>query len=109
MEVVKNPYVAPGIKSQTEKINEAAAKVWGISVDQLFIKTRKREFVEPRQVVIYHRKESLRESAKTIAKDFKTAINRCSVYSSCKEVNNLLETNKVFRSMYFKFLEEFLK
>jgi chromosomal replication initiator protein len=104
-----NPYVIPGLKqkvSRETKIDEAACKAWGIPMEDLYKRTRKREIVETRQVVMQYRRMILNESPAVIARH--TGFDHASVNSSCKTVSNLLETNKAFRARYNEFLNNLI-
>lgn len=94
-------YVIPGI--QRIPIEAIAASIWRIDVNMLTKKTRKREVVEARQVLMKYRKEtmkmSLSEAAQPYGKDHATVLH------AIKTVNNLKETDSNFRVKYELFLE----
>ena len=90
----------PGLKTP----EEIAAEIWGIPVAKLKIKTRKREVVEARMVLMVYRNKTLKLSqAKSAAK---YDMDHCSTIHACKTVDELLETNKDFREKHEKFIRE---
>ena len=96
-----NAYAIPGI--QRISVEAIVASIWRIDINLLTKKTRKREVVEARQVLMKYRKEmmklSLAQAAEPFGKDHATAIH------AIKTVNNLLETDSNFRVKYELFLE----
>lgn len=96
-----NAYAIPGI--QRISIEAIVASIWRIDVNLLSKKTRKREVVEARQVLMKYRNENLKmslaQASKPYGKDHATAIH------AIKTVNNLLETDSNFRVKYELFLE----
>ncbi|MGV8135906.1 MAG: helix-turn-helix domain-containing protein [Mangrovibacterium sp.] len=104
-----NPYVIPGLKQKVnreERIDEAVCKAWGIPLEDLYKRTRRREIVEPRQVVMQYRRMILKESPAVIARH--TGFDHASVNSSCKTVSNLLDTDRLFRAKYSEFLNNLI-
>lgn len=89
-----------------EMINKAAAQVWGVEVEDLFKKTRRREIVEPRQVIQYYRYSVLSERPGRIATD--TKVNHATVIHAAKTMADLLETDKYLKHKYTEF-ENLLK
>lgn len=92
----------PGIRRVT--IEEIAAEIWEIDKELLYHKTRKREVVEARHVLIKYRREifghSLAKAAEPYNKDHATTLN------SIKRVNEFNETDKAFAKKYSRFLNE---
>jgi chromosomal replication initiation ATPase DnaA len=84
-------------------VEHAAAKAWEIPLEQLYVKRRFRELVEPRQVVFHYRKKYMRHSPRRIDSD--TGFNFSDVYHAEKTVDNLLQTNNLFQKQYKYFLE----
>lgn len=87
----------PGLKSP----EEIAADIWGIPVEKLKIKTRKREVVEARMVLMAYRNRKLKLSQAKSAAKFE--MDHCSTIHACKTVDELLETNKEFRIKHEEF------
>jgi len=68
-----------------------------MSIDTLKSKTRKREVVQARQIAMYFAKQMTKSSLANIGahcggKDHATVLH------ACKTVNNLMDTDKCFRS-----------
>jgi len=86
-----NAMAIPGLKTP----DEIAAEIWGINPLWLPVKTRKREVVEARQVLMVYRHEVLNQSQATAAapygKDHSTVIH------AQKTVKALKLTNSAFR------------
>lgn len=78
-------------------IQKIVCDFFGLPIDQLHTKTRKREIVQARQVAMYFSKKHTKSSLSTIGlhcgnKDHATVLH------ACKTVANLIETDKQFRS-----------
>lgn len=78
---------------------EKVARYIGIPSEVLQVKTRKRDIVEARQVAMYLSKRNTKESLAKIGsaiggKDHATVIH------ACRTVENLLETDRVFRDKW---------
>jgi chromosomal replication initiator protein len=70
---------------------------FGLPVDQINTKTRKREIVQARQLAMYFSKKHTKSSLATIGlhcgnKDHATVLH------ACKTVSNLIETDKRFQT-----------
>jgi len=94
---ITNAMAIPGLKSP----DEIAADIWGFAPELIIKKTRKREVVEARQVVMVYRHKTLKksqvEAAKPYGKDHATVVH------SQKTIKNLLETNTIFKDKYERF------
>jgi len=80
-----------------DRIQEAVADYFNISIELMRSKTRKREIVQSRQIAMYFAKNLTKSSlaaigAKIGGKDHATVLH------ACKTVTNLMETDKRFRS-----------
>lgn len=78
-------------------ILKSVCEYFGITVDSLHNKTRKREIVQARQIAMYFAKMLTKSSLSTIGsvigqKDHATVLH------ACKTVNNLMDTDKRFKS-----------
>lgn len=89
----------PGLKSP----EEIAADIWGIQVEQLTEKTRKREVVEARQVLMNYRNTRLNLSQAKSGEPY--GKDHCTVIWANKTVNGLLETNKEFIEKHSRFIK----
>lgn len=88
-----SPYVKPGIRTPEEIICEA----FDIRVDDLVVKTRKREIVEARQFAMnYYRKTYPKMSLTKIGDKF-GGKDHATVLHAMKTVEILYETDKNFR------------
>jgi len=96
-EQAMTPYTAPGLKT----IEEIAAEIWEIPVESIMVKTRKREVVEARQVLMAYRKQQTGKSSNRVGKEYSK--DHATVLHAIKTVNNLRETDKVFRYKYEEF------
>ena len=90
-----------------EYIQKVICDYFNINIDTLNSKTRKREIVQARQLVMYFAKEYTKSSLATIGmhcgnKDHATVLH------AVRTVHNLLETDKQFRS-YVKDLDRKIK
>ena len=77
-------------------IQKFVANFYGIDIDLLKSKTRKREVVQARQIAMYFAKSMTKSSLATIGlhcggKDHATVLH------ACRTVNNLMDTDKRFR------------
>lgn len=78
-------------------IQKVVCDHFGLPVDQINTKTRKREIVQARQVAMYFSKKHTKSSLATIGlhcgnKDHATVLH------ACRTITNLIETDKKFRS-----------
>ncbi len=78
-------------------IQKIVCDYFGMPVDQINAKTRKREIVQARQLAMYFSKKHTKSSLATIGlhcgnKDHATVLH------ACKTVSNLMDTDKQFRS-----------
>ncbi|MBU1370664.1 MAG: chromosomal replication initiator protein DnaA, partial [Bacteroidetes bacterium] len=78
-------------------IQKVVCDFFGLPVDQINTKTRKREIVQARQLAMYFSKKHTKSSLATIGlhcgnKDHATVLH------ACKTVSNLIETDKRFQT-----------
>ena len=81
----------------TESINTlklTASRLYGVSIDEMMTKTRKREVVEARQLVMtmakkFHPKKTLEQIGGIFGKDHATALH------AFKEIGNRIETGQL--------------
>jgi len=92
-----NAMAIPGLKTP----DEIAADIWGFNASLLPVKTRKREVVEARQVLMVYRHEILKQSQAAAAAPY--GKDHATVIHSQKTVKNLLETNTIFKDKYERF------
>jgi len=88
-------------------IQKVVSEYFGLSIEEMNSKTRKRNIVQARQLAMYFSKEHTRASLTTIGlqcgnKDHATVLH------ACKTVKNLLETDKDFKN-YFEDLDRMIK
>ncbi len=88
-------------KSQKELsvdfIQQTVCEYFGLHVDALQSKTRKREIVQARQVAMYFSKSLTSSSLSTIGAKIGKK-DHATVLHACKTVNNLIETDKDFKN-----------
>ena len=95
-----SPYIAPGIKT----IEDIASEIWKIPVESITTKTRKRDVVEARQVLMAYIKQQTSRRLNLIAKEYMK--DHSTIFHAIKTVNNLKETNKEFRIKYESFIQQ---
>jgi chromosomal replication initiator protein len=78
-------------------IQQVVCEYFGLAVDSLQSKTRKREIVQARQVAMYFSKSLTNSSLSTIGSKIGKK-DHATVLHACKTVNNLIETDKDFKS-----------
>ncbi|WP_430931433.1 chromosomal replication initiator protein DnaA [Saccharicrinis sp. 156] len=78
-------------------IQQIVCDYFGLAVDSLQSKTRKREIVQARQVAMYFSKSLTNSSLSTIGSKIGKK-DHATVLHACKTVNNLIETNKDFKN-----------
>lgn len=91
--LVKNTHKEISIDS----IQKGVCEYFGLPLDSLQNRTRKREIVQARQIAMYFAKQLTKSSLSTIGsvigqKDHATVLH------ACKTVNNLMDTDKRFKS-----------
>jgi chromosomal replication initiator protein len=88
-------------------IQKIVCDYFGIAVDSINSKTRKRDIVQARQLAMYFSKKHTKSSLAAIGlvcgnKDHATVLH------ACRTVNNLIETDKQFR-LYVEEIEKRIK
>ncbi len=78
-------------------IQQIVCDYFGLAVDSLQSKTRKREIVQARQVAMYFSKSLTNSSLSTIGSKIGKK-DHATVLHACKTVNNLIETDKDFKN-----------
>jgi len=90
-----------------DHIGNTVFEYFDLSWEKATQKNRKREFCLPRQIAMTISKRKTKKSLSDIAFKF-GEYDHCTVLHSVKTVNNLLETDKKFRSQ-FEEIEKLLK
>lgn len=98
-----NAYAIPGMKTKDEAVSDIVAEIWEVPKEALTTKTRQREVVEARQVLMTYRKLVTGKSLKKVGKEF--GKDHATVLHAIQTVNNLIETDKVFHDKYKQFIE----
>ena len=80
-----------------DMISQTVCDYFGLELDILHSKTRKREIVQARQIAMYFSKSMTNSSLATIGAKIGKK-DHATVLHACKAVNNLLETNRDFKS-----------
>ncbi len=88
-------------------IQKVVSQYFGLSIDEMNSKTRRRNIVQARQLAMYFAKEHTRASLTTIGlqcgnKDHATVLH------ACRTVKNLIDTDKDFKS-YFDEIDRLIK
>lgn len=78
-------------------IKKVVCEYFGLPVDVLSAKTRKREIVQARQIAMYFSKSLTKASLSTIGSVIGNK-DHATVLHACKTVNNLMETDKRFKA-----------
>ena len=77
-------------------IQKVVCDYFNMPIEVLKSKTRKREIVQARQIVMYFAKQMTKSSLSTIGSQIGNK-NHATVLHACKTVNNLIETDKSFK------------
>ena len=77
-------------------IQKVVCDYFDMPIEVLKSKTRKREIVQARQIVMYFAKQMTKSSLSTIGSQIGNK-NHATVLHACKTVNNLIETDKSFK------------
>jgi chromosomal replication initiator protein len=88
-------------------IQKVVCEYYKIPVDQMQGKTRKREIVQARQVSMYFSKSLTKASLASIGSSI-GGKDHATVLHACKTVNNLIDTDRHFRSQILE-IEKKLK
>jgi chromosomal replication initiator protein len=88
-------------------IQKVVCNYFGLTIDKLNSKTRKREVVQARQIAMYFAKNMTKSSLAIIGANI-GGKDHATVLHACKTVNNLIETNKNFKE-YITEIDEKLK
>lgn len=99
MNFTVSPYAIPGIpRAHTiTDIKNMVAYFFNMPVEQMDLKTRKREIVQPRQIAMFFSKHGNKGSLAEIGEEIGNK-DHATVLHACKTVNNLYDTDKKFRS-----------
>jgi len=92
-----SPYFIPGLKAP----EEIAAEIWGIPVDDLHKRTRKKEVVEARTALIHYRNQKLKLTQKLSAGEY--GLNHSSTDHVVKRVERWCKFDKNFREKFETF------
>lgn len=98
-----NPYAFVGMnyyKSDAQNIINTVINVLQIDKETLLSRTRKREVVEARQIAMHIIRERCIELSLSKIGSLVGGKDHATVLHACKVVNNLLETDKHFKSKY---------
>jgi chromosomal replication initiator protein len=79
-----------------DAIQKMVCEYYDLTYDKLQAKTRKREIVQARQISMYLAKKFTKNSLKTIGEHF-GGRDHTTVIHSCQTVNNLIDTDTIFR------------
>lgn len=90
------------VKNSTKEISidyiqKVVCDYFGLPVDQIHAKTRKREVVQARQVAMYFSKKHTKSSLATIGMQCGNK-DHATVLHACKTIANLIDTDKQFRN-----------
>jgi chromosomal replication initiator protein len=96
-QILKNFVKNASKEISIEYIQKLVCDFFGIGVDQVKSKTRKREIVQARQISMYFSKDLTKSSLKTIGMHF-GGRDHSTVIHVCQTVNDLIETDKKFKS-----------
>lgn len=82
------------IEYQKEKIFDTVCEVYGVTMNELKLKSRKRSIVEPRQIIMYFINKKTPLILKEIGSIFNT--DHSDVIYARKTVENISEANKIY-------------
>lgn len=104
MEKSSNNTLPPPSETITvKKLEETAARIWEVTLEQMYTARRWPEIVEPRYVVFHYRKVHLGHSPRKIVEN--TPFDKATVYNAIKKVEAYLFSDPVFRQKYYDFWE----
>ncbi len=78
-------------------IQKVVCDHYGLPIDQIHAKTRKREIVQARQVAMYFAKKHTKSSLATIGQQCGNK-DHATVLHACKTISNLIDTDKEFKA-----------
>ncbi|MEI6596116.1 MAG: chromosomal replication initiator protein DnaA [Bacteroidota bacterium] len=96
-QILKNFVKNSSREISIEFIQKLVCDYFTISVDLVKSKTRKREIVQARQISMFYAKDLTKSSLKTIGMHF-GGRDHSTVIHACQTVNDLIETDKKFKS-----------
>lgn len=85
-----------------EMVEQAACKAWNIKRSDLYKKSGKREYSDPRKAVFHYRMEILNHRDSIIEKE--TGFDRCTIRYCAKKVTELL-LDRSYSATYKVFLQ----
>ena len=77
-------------------INAIVCKYYNIPIEVLYMKTRKREIVQARQIAMFFAKNLTKDSLQTIGDGIGNK-DHATVLHASKTINNLIDTNRQFK------------
>lgn len=92
--------IYPGLQA----IEDAVCQEWGVTIEEMKLKTRKRRICEPRQVIMWYNREYRKYSYDMASAPFN--LDHATAMSACKVVKNYLETDPVFRNRVIQTLSK---
>lgn len=96
-QMMKNIVKQTSREISIEYIQKLVCDFYNIAVDQVKSATRKREIVQARQIAMFFAKENTKSSLKSIGMHF-GGRDHSTVIHACQTVNDLMETDKKFKS-----------
>ena len=93
-------YIIPGLKT----LDELVCQAFGITIEQLKAKDRKREGADARKFVMWYRKNNSNLSLEKIGAMY-TGRDHATVFAAAKKFEELIETDKIFRQKCERALE----
>lgn len=79
-----------------QTIEDAVCQEWGVTIEEMKQRTRKRRICEPRQVIMWYNREYRKYSFDMASAPFD--LDHATAMNACKIVKNYLETDAVFRN-----------
>jgi chromosomal replication initiator protein len=96
--ILKNFTQKPNNELSIEQIQRLVCEHFTMSLEDITSKSRKREIVQARQISMYFSKQLTKESLVNIGRYF-GGRDHSTVIHACQTVNNLIDTDKSFRSI----------
>lgn len=91
--MVSKAYMIPGMKRE---IREVVSDVFGVPIEMLSAKTRRREVVDARYAAIWWTRKNTKDTLMLIGERY--GIDHCTVMHACGQAETWMKTDKYFRA-----------
>lgn len=97
-------YAIPGLQLTPGVLTKAVCEIYNLPPENIYQKTRQREYVDARRHLFYYRRKELLHRSKDI--EAESGFDHATIRHACKTAKALLATDRQFKKQYNLFLEK---